>query len=201
MPLASYPDSTLWPALNVYPGVDDFEAGAYDRMLTVVKEALPQDLANSNYGDAILTTLTTELFSITLGQKRLQEWGYVATADSDGLAVWEKMLALPPKPTNVSFQERFDRVTTKLKSRFMFYGKDFRDGVETIAGGPISTTSVNSTTGTVTITFSVALTDYQVSQIENYCEEAGPAHIQWVIISAGASNAFIAGIGEAGDTI
>lgn len=201
MSITSSTSAKLWPVITIAAGVAAADQAEFDIFLKRIKNSLPRDLADSLYGSNILTACGKELFNIELAIRKLQEWSFAKSTNTDGLSIWERLLGLAPAPTGVTFIERQNRVITKLKTRFSFFGKDFRNGVELLAGGPISTTIVNNVSGTVTITFTLILSIYSVNQIEAFCLESGPAHIQWIITSAGASNAFVAGLGKAGDIV
>jgi hypothetical protein len=172
----------------------ELKEGVLQRML----ESMPSDLAYSHYGNEIQRVLANEIERMSAAMWAIKIRSFVHLSDSEGLTWWEKLLGLPPNPSDLTVEQRRNVVSVQMRGRIEFYGKDFRNGLE-LLGGPIRETIVNTATGEISVDFIGALTVSDVNRIEKYCLTAGPAHLQWVITSAGASSGFIANM-TPGDT-
>lgn len=169
----------------------------YDRVIRKVPPQLPGD----PYINAVYESAAVEVVEMFEKLAFAQDAMFIPTADTDGLALWEKMLGLPQQPMGVSLDERRARVSTKLTSRFVFYGKDMRAGIEAITGAPIDSITVDPDLGQATIVLGGSPTQYQLDQVDAYVHEVGLAHYQWIIIGPSGASAFIAGISTPGDIV
>jgi hypothetical protein len=85
-------------------------------------------------------------------------------------------------------------VSGQLLGRFTYSGEDFLNGVARLADGQQPEVLLDSATGTITLLFSIALSETDVFKIAEFCANSGPAHYQWEVESASSSTAFIAGL-------
>jgi len=169
-------------------------------ILQRMREAMPSDLAYSHYGHNILNSMANELSRV---EEALRLWfagQFVATTSGEHLSRLEAAAGLSVNPEGFTVDQRRERLTAHLSGRFNYVGSDFLKNLSRLAYGSIPSISVNTTTGTATLTFAVGLTSAEVNRIIIYCEESGPAHYQWEINSDDASSGLVVNVGKVGFT-
>jgi hypothetical protein len=183
-----------------WPGGDYAYPGVPEGRLQNMQDRFPHEITRSFYGEQILRSYAQELHAVEEQIRRITDWFFISLSCRYGLGIWEQMCGLPVAPTGISIDERRAMLTAHLAGRFTFYGQDWRNQLTSLIG-PDWTLVVTPASGTVTITINRVMTQAQIDFVEKFCQQVGPAHLQWNVISADAANAFIAGVSTAGDTV
>lgn len=169
-------------------------------MLTDMQNSMPSVLYTSYYISNILRIFANELSSLEKSMQTFFDGQFVATASGEYLRNLELLHNLSPEPDGLSVAERRERLTAHLIGRFYYTGYSFTLNVARLAQGTIPSVSFDNATGTVTLTFSIGLSTYEVDRIIDYCEHSGPAHLQWEVDSDTSGSGFVVNSGTVGFT-
>lgn len=130
---------------------------------------------------------------------REQAWPHKAD-DSEGLlAIHERMLGLPVKPTGVPVATRQAVAKSAVQSRRVGSGSTWERRLSALLrGAPWSYKRNHPGRGQITITIPFGIGSYSSAQVQQLAERITPAHLE-VIMQFGEG--WIAGVSRAGDAL
>lgn len=156
-------------------------------------ETLPADYIGSHYVQNILRSFVNELSRLEEAMKHWFFHSMIATADSDALANWERLIGLTVEPTSYTVEQRRDRLEAHLVGHYDFLGFDFIANVSLLANNVAPIREVDAAAGLVTLRFPTSLSTAQIDEIIRYCETSGPAHYIWEVETDNAVSGFVVG--------